>query len=155
MRTRLFLIVIALFANMPFHNVMAQDIEGVDIHQKLTKIQIIEKFGQPTSYETYESDDGTLEEIFYYGQDANEIYFTGGKLSGFSIDDDSFVVLTKSVTGGVKVGDPLSKVSSLNPEVATWRSSKNNIYYISILDNNVFFVVSDGKITNINFLLPV
>lgn len=155
MRTRLFLIVIALFAIMPFHNVMAQDIEGVDIHQKMTKSQIVEKFGQPTSYETYESDDGTLEEIFYYGQDANEIYFTGGKLSGFSIDDDSFVVLTKSVTGGVKVGDPLSKVSSLNPEVATWRSSKNNIYYISILDTNVFFVVSDGKITNINFSLPV
>ena len=92
MRTRLFLIVIALFAIMPFHNVMAQDIEGVDIHQKMTKSQIVEKFGQPTSYETYESDDGTLEEIFYHGQDANEIYFTGGKLSGFSIDDDSFVI---------------------------------------------------------------
>lgn len=155
MKTRMLMVFIALLAIVPIQTVCAQDVEGVDIHQKMTKSQIVEKFGQPTSYETYESDDGTLEEIFYYGQDANEIYFTGGKLSGFSIDDDSFVVLTKSVTGGVKVGDPLSKVSSLNPEVATWRSSKNNIYYISILDTNVFFVVSDGKITNINFSLPV
>ena len=101
MKTRMLMVFIALLAIVPIQTVCAQDVEGVDIHQKMTKSQIVEKFGQPTSYETYESDDGTLEEIFYYGQDAKEINFTGGKLSGFSIDDDSCVVLTKSVTGGV------------------------------------------------------
>ena len=153
MKTRMLMVFIALLAIVPIQTVCAQDVEGVDIHQKMTKSQIVEKFGQPTSYKTYEADDGTPEEIYHF--DKNRINFSNGYLSEFSINDDSFLVLTKSVTGGVKVGDPLSKVSSLNPEVATWRSSKNNIYYISILDTNVFFVVSDGKITNINFSLPV
>ena len=147
--------VIFLFAIMPFHNVMAQDIEGVDIHQKMTKSQVIEKFGEPTEYKAFASDDGTLQEIFYYKKGVNRIEFSGGYLSGFSISDNRFTVLKILIPGGVTVGDHLSEVISINPEVKTWRPSKKDIYYIQILDSRVFFIVSEGIITNINFSFPV
>ena len=131
------------------------DVEGIDMYQKMNRDKVIEKFGEPTEYKAFASDDGTLQEIFYYKKGVNRIEFSGGYLSGFSISDNRFTVLKILIPGGVTVGDHLSEVISINPEVKTWRPSKKDIYYIQILDSRVFFIVSEGIITNINFSFPV
>lgn len=155
MKASLVTFLISLLVSLFYPTSQSPDIEGVDTRQKMTKAQIIEKFGEPTEYEAFASDDGTLQEIFYYKKGINQIEFSGGYLSGFSISDNRFTVLKILIPGGVTVGDHLSEVISINPEVKTWLPSKKDIYYIQILDSRVFFIVSEGIITNINFSFPV
>ena len=81
MRIRLVLIV--LFTIIPFHKVMAQDVEGVDIHQKMTEAQIFEKFGEPDKVESKVDDVGVVTMMYYYG--VNEVFFTDGFLTEFLI----------------------------------------------------------------------
>ena len=97
MRIRLVLIV--LFTIIPFHKVMAQDVEGVDIHQKMTEAQIFEKFGEPDKVESKVDDVGVVTMMYYYG--VNEVFFTDGFLTEFLIKDDHFKVLKTNISGGV------------------------------------------------------
>lgn len=155
MKSIYIIVLTVFFTILPEFHLLSQDINGLSIGQKMTKSQIIDKLGEPTAYRTYVAEVGSTIEIFNY--DRNEVEFSDGCLSRFVIMDNRFTVLTKLISGGVKVGDPLSKINSLNPEVATWRSSSQNVYYISTNEGeiNVFFVVSDGIIKNINFSIPL
>lgn len=155
MKASLVTFLISLLVSLFYPTSQSPDIEGVDTRQKMTKAQIIEKFGEPTTYKNSTFDDGTPLETFYY--DRTFIRFTDGYLSEFVIMDNKFKVLTKLISGGISVGDSLTRISSLNPEVATWVSSDNDLYYIPMVEGeiNVFFYVKNGIITNINFSSPV
>lgn len=83
----------------------------------------------------------------------NRIEFTDGYLSGFIMQNSRFKVLKTLISGGVAVGDPLSKVSSLNPKVATWMND-SGLYYVTIIDFKVFFRVKNGIIAKIWYSEP-
>lgn len=140
-----------MLAMVPMHNVYAQDVEGVDIHQKMTEAQIFSRFGNPDKIEMQVDDEGVPTMMYYYG--VNELFFTEGHLTDFLIKDSHFKVLNTKISGGVTVGDDFSKVSPLKPELADWMNDPE-LYYVTIVEFNVFFRVQDGKIAKIWYSEP-
>lgn len=155
MKTSLVMILFSVYVALFAATSQFPDIEGIDVRQKMTADQIIEKLGKPTIYRTSTFDDGTPLETFYYNR--TFVRFTDGYLSEFIIVDKRFKVLTNVISGGVSVGDSFTKISFLKPEVATWLSCDNDIYYIPMVNGeiNVFFKIDNGIITNIHFSSPV
>ena len=151
MKTRMLMVFIALLAIVPIQTVCAQDVEGVDINQKMTEAQIFEKFGEPDKVESKVDDVGVVTMMYYYG--VNEVFFTDGFLTEFLIKDDHFKVLKTKISGGVTVGDMLSKVSPLKPELADWMKDPE-LYYVTIVEFNVFFRVQNDKIVKIWYSEP-
>ena len=81
------------------------DIEGFVIDEPLTKAQVIQKFGQPDVYYTYDGTEGLGESILY---GRNDIRIHNGVLTDFVVTDTTMAVCTRIVPGGIKVGMPAS-----------------------------------------------
>ena len=86
------------------------DVNGVEIHDSLTKEDFIEKFGVPTKYY---NDDGrydwpgeSVERGCHYGK--NYFETNGGEFWEFYIYDPEYKVMTRYFDGGVSVGDHIS-----------------------------------------------
>lgn len=92
----------------------AQELEGlnVDPERAMTKKDVIEKFGEPVNFRAYTAEDaGIIEDVYTY--DGFVVSFEEGVLSDFLIKKRGIKVLTKTISGGVQVGDSFSKISSL------------------------------------------
>lgn len=102
-------------------SLQAQDVEGVDLCTKMTKDQVIQKFGQPEEYEFRYShmDEEAKYELYYYGN-GDCLVFINEYLHEFYIKTDRWTVLMYMIEGGIQIGDPFSKLVSLNPKVAEW-----------------------------------
>lgn len=61
---------VALIAMFTNQGNPSPDVEGVDIYQKMTKAQVVAKFGAVTSYQTYTGELGKVE-LFDYGKKQN------------------------------------------------------------------------------------
>lgn len=92
----------------------AQELEGlnVDPERTMTKDDVIKKFGKPVKFRAYTADDGGFIED-WYTYDGFIVVFEEGVLSSFGITKRGVKVLTKTIPGGVQVGDGFSKISSL------------------------------------------
>lgn len=74
------------------HAVKAQDLEGVDFGDALTKEQVIAKFGQPNEYISYDPEIGDLYETYVY--DDYLLEFHDSCLFQFYISSKNFAVFT-------------------------------------------------------------
>ena len=106
-----------LFATLPVlslmlisFNAFGQDIEGFDFEMTISKAQVIAKFGNPIHYRSHDSELG-LDESYYYN--ACYLHFCANQLTNFSVTKRGIRVLTKVLSGGVQVGDNISRLSSL------------------------------------------
>ncbi len=149
MRT-LLMIVLAIFVYVT--KISAQDVNGVQIDFLMTKEQVVEKFGEPLEYimEDYSEMDGIYEWYSYEGGDY--LRFIDGNLNTFYVSTDRWPVLANMIEGGVRVGDPLSKLSSLNPKIVDWVESSHT-YYIPFGDFPLLIDVCDGMITSMSYQL--
>lgn len=77
-----------------------------------THAQIIQMFGQPEEYCTYE-DSADDTQIYYYGK---TIFSMDRKrmLFDFQTDSKDYCILTKYINGGLKVGDSFSRLQSVD-----------------------------------------
>ncbi len=93
----------------------AQDVEGVEIDSVMTYGQVVAKFGVPDKFEVQDADFPDGAKIWYYKYGKNELVFSNTDgLIGFYIYDDRFSLITNYLEGGLKVGDPLSKIQNVN-----------------------------------------
>ena len=142
------------------------DVEGVKIEQKMTYGQFVAKFGKPTEYTQSDSDSGeegtpTIDEYYRVGKDV--FYFrNNGNFCGFSINENNFSVLTLWVSGGIRVGDKLSKLDNFKygkPKEASWLKPENGfveyVLFYNFLDAFVYLSVKDGVIHNIRYSDPI
>lgn len=142
------------------------DVEGVKIGQKMTYDKFVAKFGKPTEYTQSDSDSGeegtpTIDEYYRVGKDV--FYFrNNGNFCGFSINENNFSVLTLWVSGGIRVGDKLSKLDNFKygkPKEASWLKPENGFVEYAIfynhLDAFVYLSVKDGIIHNIRYSDPI
>ena len=140
------------------------DVEGVKIGHKMTYDQFVAKFGKPTEYtqsDSGEACESSVDEYYKVGQDV--FYFQdNGTFSGFSINENKFSVLTLWVSGGICVGDKLSKLDNFKygkPKVASWLKPENGFVEYAIfynhLDAFVYLSVRDGIIHNIRYSDPI
>ncbi|MBR1926932.1 MAG: hypothetical protein IJ840_04165 [Bacteroidales bacterium] len=127
------------------------DIEGFVIDEPLTKAQLIQKFGQPDNYYTYEGIDGLGESIMY-GQ--NDILLDNGLLKDFVVVDTTMAVCTRKVPGGIKVGMHASvmddtvygpiKSYSYNDSGTT-----RTVFYVGDYDFHLCFELDENKIIRV------
>ena len=131
-------------------NLSAQDVEGVDVCTKMAKDQVIQKFGQPEEYIFKDSymDEEAKYELYYYGN-GDRLVFVNEYLHCFDVYTDRWTILMYMIDGGVKIGDPFSKLVSLNPKVAEWIN--DSTYYIPCEDTPLLIRVHDGLITHVSF----
>lgn len=131
----------------------AQDVNGVSMGSIMTKEQVVEQFGQPDSYICSKSVDNGTDIIYGYGVGVisyiNVLSFNNDEFIGFSISDNRWPVLVHMIEGGVRVGDPLSRLDSLNPQEATWL--EKGTYYIPVGDFPVLIYTEQGLIKTIEF----
>ena len=106
-----------LFATLPVLSLMlisfnasGQDIEGFDFEMTISKAQVIAKFGDPVRYSSHDSEFGVDE---WYKYNGFHMHFCANQLVGFGVEKRGIRVLTKVLSGGVQVGDNISKLSSL------------------------------------------
>ena len=140
------------------------DVEGMKIGQKMTYDQFVAKFGKPTEYtqsDSGETCESSVDEYYKVGQDV--FYFQdNGTFSGFSINGNKLSALTLWISGGICVGDKLSKLDNFKygkPKVASWLKPENGFVEYAIfynqLDAFVYLSVKDGIIHNIRYSDPI
>lgn len=136
---------------------LAQDIDGIDIGDTITKEQMIAKFGNPDSYSENNGEFGK-DRDYMYGQ--TWIQTIDNKLENFVICDKRFKVLSKYIPTGVRVGDKLSKLNGSKygpPQRADWLAWED--YFINLGGDKyeiyVHFYVENGIIISISYNMPV
>ena len=137
-------------------NLSAQDVEGVAIDSSMTKVQVVEKFGEPEEYTLKNSymDEEAKYEMYYYGH-GEWLEFVNGCLQSFCVNTPRWSVLVYKMEGGIRVGDPFSKLSPLNPQLASWikDNTDSKTYYIPSGDFPILIDVKEGKIKSVSFII--
>ncbi len=152
MKTLSYCLIVILLC-LSCHAVKAQDLEGVDFGDALTKEQVIAKFGQPNEYISYDPEIGDLYETYVY--DDYLLEFHDSCLFQFYISSKNFAVFTKDIDGGIRVGDSLEKVlnSDLKPHYSAWYDE--DIYHQYYYDLRIYYRIKDGIIVEIWTTFPV
>ncbi len=145
------IILIAISCIFFGQNLRAQDVEGVDVCTKMTKDQVIQKFGQPEEYVFKDSymDEEAKYELYYYGN-GDRMVFVNEYLHCFDVYTDRWAVLMYMIEGGVKIGDAFSKLESLEPKVVDWWDTSDE-YYIPCGDFPLLIRVREGLITSVSY----
>ena len=137
------------------HAVKAQDLEGVDFGDALTKEQVIAKFGQPNEYTKVIYSEGEDEVYETYIYENNRLEFRDSHFFQFYISSKNFAVFTKDIDGGIRVGDSLEKVlnSDLKPHYSAWYDE--DTYHQYYYDLRIYYRIKDGIIVEIWTTFPV
>ena len=122
-------------------------VNNVEVFTKMTKEQVIAKFGKPTDYRYYDSQDNGVDEWYHYTDDI--LMFNDNSFNGFSICSDKFTVRLEGLDSEVKVGDKFSVLEPLKPIYMDWY--EKNWYCLYFLDEMVSFEVINGIIQWIDF----
>ena len=130
-------------------SISAQDINGVELYDELTLAQVLEMFGEPTEYEEYDGQDEGVSRWYYYGE--NYLHFRDAVLEEFAIFDSSYTTLEEYFEGGLRVGDPFSRLDGFK-HGRVERIDRGNSYrlYVGMNDNYLTLEVSDGIIVSIS-----
>lgn len=143
-----FLVILAVL--MGVVPLSAQDINGVELYDELTHAQVLEMFGEPTKYhENIYPEDG-VERWYYYGE--NYLYFKNDALEEFTISDSSYTTLEEYFEGGLKVGDPFSRLDGFEHGRLEKYPRLPDCYhlYIGMSDNWLTLYIEDGIIVSMN-----
>ena len=128
----------------------AQDINGVELYDELMHAQVLEMFGEPTKYhENIYPEDG-VERWYYYGE--NYLYFMNDVLGEFTIADSSYTTLEEYFEGGLRVGDPFSRLDGFERGRLEKYPRLPDCYhlYIGMSDNWLTLYIEDGIIVSMN-----
>ncbi|MCI1640304.1 MAG: hypothetical protein LKI42_03390 [Bacteroidales bacterium] len=137
-------------------NAFAQDVDGMCVDQKMTYAQVVAKFGKPDTYQK-QYDEFGLSEDYYYGKTWFHFEETG-KLKDFVIKDRRFAALTLDIDGGIRVGDPLSKLDNFKygkPQYINTDEEGENYLIYPKHDDHVYLIVKKGIIIKIYYSYPV
>ena len=128
------------------------DVKGIIIGDAYTKAQVQAKWGTPTQYRSNMSEFG-LDEVYDYS--TNQFCFgDNGILNSFYINTPDFPVFT-AYSGGVKVGDTLSRISTIGLGIPVLQSDGSYYLFRNGWDDPVVFKHSNGVITQISFTTSI
>jgi hypothetical protein len=128
----------------------SMDVNGIFIGSVYSKDQVTAKWGTPTKYWSGESEFG-LDEEYHYSK--NLFRFSDNGIFGeFHIYTSNFVVYTAQ-SGGIKVGDDVSRIAAIGLGTPVKRDDET--YNIPSGDDRFFVKHANGKITRISFISPI
>ena len=123
-------------------------VNGVDVFTtKMTKEEVIAKFGEPTEYEVNDSGDNGVNVWYHYNNDI--IRFKDNHLIGFTIKTNKFTVRVNGLDLNISVGDKFSVLEPLKPIYMDWY--EKNWYCLYFYDEMVSFEVINGIIQCVDF----
>ena len=130
-------------------SISAQDINGVELYDELTHAEVLEMFGKPTKYEEYDDQYEGFSRWYYYGE--NYLHFRDDVLEEFAIYESSYTTLEEYFEGGLRVGDPFSRLDGFK-HGRVERIDRGGSYrlYVGMSDNYLTLEVSDGIIVSIS-----
>lgn len=127
----------------------AQDINGVSLYDELTHAEVLEMFGKPTKYEEYDDQYEGFSRWYYYGE--NYLHFRDDVLEEFAIYESSYTTLEEYFEGGLRVGDPFSRLDGFkHGRVEQIVRGMSYRLYVGMNDNYLTLIVSDGIIVSIS-----
>jgi hypothetical protein len=132
------------------------DVDSVYIGGTYTQAQVQAKWGTPTNYRSHMSEIG-LDEEYIYAQDQLSNLFRfgeGGIFHSFTIETSNFPVYT-TFSGGIKVGDNISRVQAIGLGTPVLESDGKYYLYRNNWDDPLVFKHSNGVITMISFMTSV
>ena len=141
-------------SGLGYHKATDLDVNGIFIGGVYSKTQVQNAWGMATWYHASLSEDG-LDELYDYGIDPSRSQFLFGDNGTFhtlTVTTPNFVVCT-SLSGGIKVGDPISRVEAIG--LGTLILQSDGSYRVNSGDNLFKFYHSNGIITRIHFMTSV
>ena len=123
-------------------------VNGIEVDTKMTKSEVIAKFGEPDRY-SY-NDAGMVEGIdeWYIYADGS-LHFNNNLFIGFTVIGKSFAVTLGGLDSDITVGDKFSVLSPLNLIEMDWY--EKDWYCVYYYDEWVSFKVKDDSIAKIAF----
>ena len=130
------------------------DVEGIHIGEWVDSAKVVSIFGKPDRYHAYDTEFG-ISQVFQYG--GSWLHFeANGCLINFRLSDNKYAALIDTIEGGIRVGDPISKLDNYvtgKPVLIGVDDTGNDIYAINKdLCDITRFCVQNGIITYILFL---
>ena len=137
------------FSQSGYTQATDMDVNGVFIGGAYTKVQVQAIWGIATTYWSGMSEFG-LDESYYYHPDNLFCFSDNGRFNSFYIRTSTFVVYT-AFSGGIKVGDNISRVSAIGLGTPVLQS--DGTYKLSRNDSTdlLVFKHTNGVITEISF----
>jgi hypothetical protein len=138
------------FSQSGYLKATSMDVNGVFIGGTYTKAQVEVKWGgTPTKYRSEMSEFG-LDEEYYYA--TNLFRFSdNGIFHSFAIETSNFVVYT-AFSGGIKVGDNISRIQSIGLGMPVLQSDGSYHLRRNNATDPLEFEHSNGVITKISFM---
>ena len=115
----------------------------------MTHAQVLEMFGEPTKYEEYDDQYEGVSRWYYYGE--NYLHFRDDVLEEFAIYESSYTTLEEYFEGGLRVGDPFSRLDEFkHGRVEQIVRGMSYRLYVGMNDNYLTLIVRDGIIVSIS-----
>jgi hypothetical protein len=132
------------------------DVDSVYIGGTYTQAQVQAKWGTPTTYWSGTSESGLDEEYVYIQNLLYDSFLFGedGIFHSFTIETSNFSVYT-AFSGGIKVGDNISRVQAIGLGTPVLESDGKYYLYRNNYDDPLVFKHSNGVITQISFVTSV
>jgi hypothetical protein len=145
------------FSQLLFAHTTDLDVKGVYIGGIYTQAQVQAAWGTPTKYWSGITEFGYLNEAYVYTKDQlNNSFLFGedGIFHTFTIRTSNFPVYT-TFSGGIKVGDNISRVQTIGLGTPVLESDGKYYLYRNNCDDPLMFEHSNGVITMISFFTSV
>ncbi len=150
MKTRITMVMFVALLLSVFSAKAQIAVNGVKTHTKMTKSEVIAKFGKPDKYLYQDSGDNGVNEWYHYGE--THFVFKDECFIEFTVCDKKFSVTLGGLDSDITVGDKFSVLSPLNLIEMDWY--EKDWYCVYYNDVKVSFEVKDGIITCIDYYLP-
>ena len=147
MKTRITMVMFMALLHSVFSAKAQIAVNGVKTHTKMTKSEVIAKFGKPDKYLYQDSGDNGVNEWYHYGE--THFVFKDECFIEFTVCDKNFSVTLGGLDSDITVGDKFSVLSPLNLIEMDWY--EKDWYCVYYYDEWVSFKVKDDSIAKIAF----
>lgn len=126
-------------------------VNGVEVDTKMTKSEVIAKFGEPDKYLYQDSGDNGVNEWYHYGK--THFVFKDEYFIEFTVCDKNFSVTLGGLDSDITVGDNFSVLSPLDLKKMDRPWHEKDLYCVYYYDDRVCFKKKDGLIEYIYYSL--
>ena len=126
-------------------------VNGVEVDTKMTKSEVIAKFGEPDKYLYQDSGDNGVNEWYHYGE--THFVFKDEYFIEFTVCDKNFSVTLGGLDSDITVGDKFSVLSPLDLKKMDRPWHEKDLYCVYYYDDRVCFKKKDGLIEYIYYSL--
>ncbi len=152
MKTRITMVMFVALLLSVFSAKAQIAVNGVKTHTKMTKSEVIAKFGKPDKYLYQDSGDNGVNEWYHYGE--THFVFKDECFIDFAVCDKNLSVTLGGLDSDITVGDNISVLSPLDLKKMDRPWQEKDLYCVYYNDAKVIFKIEDHIIKWISYFFP-